>query len=136
MTTTVHDLALGRERISVEEVYNKAKRILYFIDLANLYGLDCILETHNEEELSRAIDIGFPIIGINNRDLKNLSTDISNTLKLIKKIPKEFIVVAESGIKSKKDINNYNDAGIYNFLIGESILKSQNITKKINEFLN
>ena len=107
-----------------------------FINLAKQYRLDCLIEAHTEEDLNRAINIGYPIIGINNRNLKNLSVNINNTLNLIKKIPKEFIVVAESGIKSKTDIDKYNDVGVFNFLIGESILKSSNINDKIREFLN
>jgi indole-3-glycerol phosphate synthase len=107
-----------------------------FINLAKQYRLDCLIETHTEEDLNRAINIGYPIIGINNRNLKNLSVNVNNTLNLIKKIPKEFIVVAESGIKSKTDIDKYNDVGVFNFLIGESILKSSNINDKIREFLN
>jgi len=107
-----------------------------FINVAKQYGLDCLIETHTEEDLNRAIKIGYPIIGINNRNLKNLSVNINNTLNLIKKIPKEFIVVAESGIKSKTDIDKYNDVDIFNFLIGESILKSSNINVKIRELLN
>jgi Indole-3-glycerol phosphate synthase len=55
---------------------------------------------------------------------------------LINKIPKNFTIVAESGIKSKEDILKYNDAGVFNFLIGESILKSSDISKKITELLN
>jgi indole-3-glycerol phosphate synthase len=107
-----------------------------FINLAKQYKLDCLIEAHTEEDLNRAINIGYPVIGINNRNLKNFSVNINNTLNLIKKIPKEFIVVAESGIKSKTDIDKYNDIGVFNFLIGESILKSTNINDKIREFLN
>ena len=106
-----------------------------FIDLAKQYKMDCLIETHTENELNRAINIGYPIIGINNRNLKNLSVNINNTINLINKIPKEFIVVAESGIKSKTDIDKYNDVGVFNFLIGESILKSSNINEKIKELL-
>ncbi len=111
-------------------------QIKEFINIADNYGLDCLIETHNEEELSRAINIGYPIIGINNRNLKNLKIDNNNTLNLIKGIPREFTVVAESGIKNRDDIDKYNDVGIFNFLIGESILKSKNIPKKIKHFLD
>ena len=65
-----------------------------------------------------------------------MTVDINNTLNLIKIIPDNFTVVAESGIKSRDDINKYNDVGVFNFLIGESILKSKNISKKIKEFIN
>ena len=107
-----------------------------FLNIAEEYGLDCLIEAHSEDEVKRAIGIGYPIIGINNRNLKNLSVDISTTLNLIKKIPKDFIIVAESGIKTKKDIINYNNLGVFNFLIGESILRSPVISQKIKEFLN
>jgi len=112
------------------------QQIIDFIDLANEKGLDCLLETHTEEDLERAIKIGYPIIGINNRNLKNLSIDINNTLKLIEQIPSEFIIVGESGIKTYEDIKSYNNVGIYNFLIGESILISDDIPIKIKELLN
>ena len=58
------------------------------------------------------------------------------TLKLIKKVPNDFTIVGESGIKKFQDIRLYNDAGVYNFLIGESILTSKNIQKKFDELLN
>ena len=111
------------------------KQIKYFIDLAKKYGLDCLIETHTEDELNRAINIGYPIIGINNRNLKDLSVNINHTLELVKRIPKEFIVVAESRIKSRADIDKYNEVGIFNFLTGESILQSSNIYNKIKELL-
>jgi len=111
-------------------------QIKKFINLANKYGLDCLIEIHTEDELKRAINIGYPIIGINNRNLKDLSININNTINLIQKIPKEFIVVAESGIKSRKDIEKYNNIGVFNFLIGEAILKSSNISNKIGELIN
>ena len=107
-----------------------------FIKIAESYKLDCLIETHSEEEIKRALNIGYPIIGINNRNHKNLSVDIKNSLNLIKKIPKEFTVIAESGIKNNNEINIYNNEGIFNFLIGESILKSKNIKQKISDLTN
>ena len=107
-----------------------------FIKIAEEINIDCIIETHNEQEVIRAMNIGYPIIGINNRNLKNLSIDISNTSKLFKKISNNFTVIGESGIKNKNDIVKYNKLGIYNFLIGESLLRSKNREKKIYELLN
>ena len=106
-----------------------------FINLANDLKLDCIIEVHNEEELKRAIKINYPIIGINNRDLKNLDINLNNSIKLNKNLTKDFTIIAESGIKSSIDINKFNKSGIYNFLIGESLLKSKNKEKKIGELL-
>ena len=107
-----------------------------FINISKEYGLDCLLEVHNEKELERVINIDHHLIGINNRNLKDLSVNISNTINLVTKIPKDFIIVAESGIKSNQDIKRYNEIGIFNFLIGETILKSINIDQKIKELLN
>jgi len=112
------------------------KQIIKFIKIADEIGLDCIIEAHSEIELQRVINIEHPIIGINNRNLNNLSIDTENTLKLIKKIPNDFTIVGESGIKKFQDIKLYNNAGVYNFLIGESILTSKNIQKKFDELLN
>ena len=107
-----------------------------YIDIANNIGLDCIIEIHSEDELKRAIKIGYPIIGVNNRNLDNLSIDINNTLNLIKEISNDFGIIGESGIKTYKDISLYNAKGIYNFLIGETILKAKNTNKIFNDLLN
>ncbi len=106
-----------------------------FIKLANELKLDCIIEVHSKEELSRALKINYPIIGINNRNLKTLDINLNNSLDLNKEINKDFTIVAESGISSSKDIKNFNDTGIFNFLIGESLLKSNNKEKFIGELL-
>ena len=112
------------------------KEIKEFIRIADDIGLDCIIETHTEEELQRAIKINYPIIGINNRNLNNLSININKTLKLIKNIPSSFTIIGESGIKKYSDIYLYNQSGVFNFLIGETILKSKNISLKFKELLN
>ena len=107
-----------------------------FHSIAIEIGMDALVEVHDENELNRAASLDAPLIGINNRNLKNLNVDSNYALNLINKIPKNFTIVAESGIKSKEDILKYNDAGVFNFLIGESILKSSDISKKITELLN
>ena len=106
-----------------------------YIKIANEIKLDCIVETHNEEEIKRALKLNYPIIGINNRNLKNLETDIGNSVKLFKNISKDYTVIAESGIKTFKDIQMYNDLGIFSFLIGESILRSNNYKNFIKNLL-
>ena len=64
-----------------------------------------------------------------------MKVDINRTFEIIKNVPKEFTLIAESGIKNREDINKFNNYGIYNFLIGESILKSKDISQKINELI-
>ena len=106
-----------------------------YIKIANDIGLDCIIETHTLDEINRALKIDYPIIGINNRNLDNLSVNINNTLDMINKIPKSFTVIGESGIKSNENIKRYNDYGVYNFLIGETILRSSNYDTMIKKLL-
>ena len=110
-------------------------QIKEFIKISEEIGLDCIIETHTAEELKRAIKINYPIIGINNRNLDTLSINTNNTLNLIKGISKDFIIISESGIRNKRDIDICNKSSVYNFLIGESILKSKNIEIKLKELL-
>ena len=97
------------------------------------YGLNVLLEVHNEKELDQALDLKSNFIGINNRNLKTLKVDISNTKKLIKKIPKNKYVISESGIKSIDDMIDLWSYGIKGFLIGETLLKNQT---RLKEFLN
>ena len=107
-----------------------------YIEIANDLNLDCIIETHDEREIKRAVKLNYPIIGINNRNLKNLKTDINNTVNLFTSISKEFTIIAESGIKTSSDIEMYNKLGIFNFLIGESILRSNDYAVAIKKLLN
>ena len=111
------------------------KQIKDFIEIADDIGLDCIIETHNKDEVRRAIEINYPIIGINNRNLNTLTIDTNNTISICKNIPKDFVIIGESGIKNKNEILNYNDIGIFNFLIGESILKSKNKSLMIDQLI-
>ncbi|MFL2543096.1 MAG: indole-3-glycerol phosphate synthase TrpC [Alphaproteobacteria bacterium] len=107
-----------------------------FLEISKELKLDVIIETHNEEEIKRALKLNYPIIGINNRNLKNLKTDVNNSINLFTSISKDFTVIAESGIKSSSDIKMYNELGIFNFLIGESILRSHDYAVFIKKLLN
>ena len=107
-----------------------------FLKIANELNLDCIIETHDENEIKRALKLDYPILGINNRNLKNLNTDLNNSVSLFRSISKDYTVIAESGIKTAEDISMYNDLGIFNFLIGESILRSKDYATFIKKLLN
>ena len=107
-----------------------------FLKIANELNLDCIIETHDENEIKRALKLDYPILGINNRNLKNLKTDINNSVSLFTSISKDYTVIAESGIKTAEDISMYNELGIFNFLIGESILRSKDYATFIKKLLN
>lgn len=107
-----------------------------FLKIATDLNLDCIIETHDKDEIRRALKLNYPILGINNRNLQNLKTDINNTVSLFTSVGKDYTVIAESGIKSADDIKMYNELGIFSFLIGESILRSNDYPTYINNLLN
>ena len=88
--------------------------------------LDCLVEVHNEDELSRAISCTAPIVGINNRDLNSFTVDLETTARLLPMIPASTAVVMESGIKTKQEIERFKGLGVSAFLVGETLLRSPN----------
>jgi indole-3-glycerol phosphate synthase len=109
-------------------------RLTGFLSLSRKLGLHSLVEVHTAEELETALDAGAEIIGINNRDLDTFVTDIKTCLRLKKLIPAEKIIVAESGIKERKDITSLMRAGINAFLIGEALITAQDIGKQLRAF--
>ena len=87
------------------------------------YGMDVLVETHNEAELERALRLPSPLIGVNNRDLKRMVTDLSTTERLAPLVPADRQLVAESGISTPEHITRLRKAGARRFLIGESLMK-------------
>jgi indole-3-glycerol phosphate synthase len=98
-------------------------------------GLDALFEVHTRGELFRALDIGAELIGVNNRNLDNFKVDIETSFKLIKEIPTEIVAVSESGIKTREEIEALEKVGFNAVLIGEALLSSRNIEKKIRSLL-
>ena len=94
-----------------------------FSEIAERLKLDYIIEVHDEEELQRVQHFSNAIIGVNNRNLKTFDVDINNSVELKKIFEEENIFIAESGIKSKKDIEYLKQHNINVFLIGESLMK-------------
>ena len=94
-----------------------------FSEIAERLKLDYIIEVHDEEELQRVQHFSNAIIGVNNRNLKTFDVDINNSAELKKIFEGENIFIAESGIKSKKDIEYLKQHNINVFLIGESLMK-------------
>ncbi len=99
-------------------------------------GLSVLIEIHNEEELQRAYKLKSKLLGINNRDLKTLEVDIKTSLDLSVQIPTDYILVSESGIKDKLDIELLQQAGINCFLIGESLMRQKDIAVALRQILN
>lgn len=103
--------------------------------LANSLGMDTIIEVHTKEEITKALSAGAKIIGINNRNLNDFTIDINKTVDLRKYIPKNILVISESGINTATDIQLLRQSNIDGVLIGESFMKSDNIEKKARELI-
>jgi indole-3-glycerol phosphate synthase len=110
---------------------------LNLIDYAHSLGLQVLLETHTLEEFREAKKTKADFIGINNRNLKTMEVDIQTTVRILEKEKHKpnRIIISESGIKTKQDIELLKNAGASGFLIGTSILKSKDIGAKLRELL-
>lgn len=97
-----------------------------YLDICNELGIDALVEIHSEKDLKAANYAGARLIGINNRNLKSFETDIKTALRIKSMIKPDQIAVAASGIQSRIDIEKNLESGIRNFLIGESLVRSQN----------
>lgn len=106
-----------------------------FYKLARGLGLSVIIEVHNEEELDQALAVQPRIIGINNRNLQNFEISLETTYRLAKRIPPEILIVSESGIFNRFDVEKLSGAGARAILVGEALMTSPNISLKINELL-
>ena len=103
---------------------------------ATQYGMDVLIESHDRAELDRALKLPSGLIGINNRNLKTLKTDLAVTEQLAPHIPPGCILVSESGIATKADITRLRKAGSQTFLIGESLLKQGDVGEAINNLIS
>ncbi|MCK5551770.1 MAG: indole-3-glycerol-phosphate synthase, partial [Deltaproteobacteria bacterium] len=113
----------------------EGEQLREYIDLAESVGLSSLVEVHTREELDKALASGAQIIGINNRDLRTFSTDLGITLDLAPSIPRDRIVVSESGIDTRADIERLMKAGIRSFLVGEALMRAEDIGGKLRELL-
>lgn len=109
--------------------------ILNLIAFAKKLSLECLVEVHTIADLELACECGANIIGINNRSLETLKVDLNTGFKILSAMPKNKVVVIESGIKSFNEIKSFISAGANAFLIGEALIKSSNPCEKLKELL-
>lgn len=105
--------------------------LMSYYKLADSLGLSVLVETHDEEEMERALKIGARMIGVNNRNLKDFTVDIGNSIRLRKMVPENVIFVAESGIKTREDIKELEDCGTNGVLIGETFMRAADKAKEL-----
>jgi indole-3-glycerol phosphate synthase len=110
-------------------------QIRAFKHMAHRYGMDALVEIHDETEAKRAVANGCDFIGINNRDLKTFNVDLATTEKLRPLLPDDALIVAESGVFTREDAQRLRNAGADALLVGESLMKSGNAASAIEELL-
>lgn len=96
-------------------------------ELALDYGMSVLVETHDADELTRALALPNDVlIGVNNRDLKTFTVDLHNSIRLREQLPVDRWLIAESGIHTQEDVALLRDAGIHSYLIGERLMRADN----------
>ncbi|RAP38404.1 indole-3-glycerol phosphate synthase [Legionella quinlivanii] len=128
--------ALGADCILLIVAILDDAQLLDYCQQAQALNMAVLVESHTLDELQRAIKLPTPLMGINNRSLHNFKTDIQTTIELSNYIPADKLIITESGINTHDDILKMQAAGIHHFLIGESLMRSPDIGKKLREFLH
>lgn len=117
-------LILGADAVLLIVRILSPEQLRDYLNLCKELKLDALVEVHSEQEIETAIFAGAELVGINNRNLGSFETDIENAVRMVSLLNPGQIPVAESGIKNRQDIERLQQAGIRNFLIGESLVRA------------
>ena len=109
------------------------EQMKHLADLATKLQLDVLIEVHDAEELARVLPLELPLVGINNRNLKTFETSLNTTLDLLDEIPDDRIVVTESGIHTREDVQLMRDHNVNTFLVGEAFMREEDPGAKLRE---
>jgi len=127
--------AYGADALLLIVAILSQEQLKELVSLSHSLGLRCLVEVHNEGEAEKAVLSEAEIIGINNRDLDTFTVDIDTTHRLRPLIPQKRIVVSESGIKSRKDIEKLGKWGVDAVLVGEALVTAGDVLVKMKELL-
>lgn len=120
----VESRAFGADAILLIVAALEDRELRHLHDCADHYGLDVLCEVHERDEMKRAADLGFNLIGVNNRDLHSLHVDMENSLRFPEDFPPHAVRVAESGIDSRATLERLRAAGYQAFLVGERLMRA------------
>ncbi len=102
-------------------------------DLAKQLGMDVLMEVHDEQEMARALKTNARLIGVNNRNLRTFETDLNTTVRMLDMVNDNHILVTESGIHTKDDVQLMRDNNVNCFLVGEAFMRAENPGEKLAE---
>jgi indole-3-glycerol phosphate synthase len=103
---------------------------------ARSLGMAVLVEVHDAAELEAALSLQTPLLGINNRDLRSFETRLETTLDLLPRVPRERIVVSESGIAGRTEIARLRERGVHAFLVGEALMRAADPGQALAELIN
>ena len=129
-------LILGASAVLLIAAILSDAELAEYFEIAEGLGLSCLFEAHDEEEVKRCLAAGARIVGVNNRNLKDFTVDINNSVKLRKLVPDDVIFVSESGIEKPEDVKVLKENGTDAVLIGEMLMRSSDKTRLIHELKN
>jgi indole-3-glycerol phosphate synthase len=132
----VRGIAAGADAVLLLASLLDGAQIRDFVALVEAYGCDALVEVHDERELERAVEGGARIIGVNNRDLRDFRVDLGTSERLGALMPAGAIRVAESGIRTRGDVERLRAAGFHAFLVGESLLRQNDRAAALRALVN
>jgi indole-3-glycerol phosphate synthase len=127
--------AIGADAILIIMAAVDDALALDLLNEAKRFGMDALVETHDETELERALRLDAPLVGVNNRSLATFITDLAVTERLAPRAPSDRLLVAESGINTHADIERLQRAGARAFLVGESLMRRPHVEAATRELL-
>jgi indole-3-glycerol phosphate synthase len=128
--------AYGADALLLITAILKPGQLEKMLTVSRSLGLGCLVEVHDKDELTTALNSGAEIIGLNNRNLKTFEVDLNTTRRLLPFVPEDKIVVSESGISRREDVKKLERWGVDSVLIGEALVTARNIPKKIKELMS
>jgi indole-3-glycerol phosphate synthase len=132
----VQSRALGADCVLVIMAMVSDEIAAQLLGAAREWGMDAIVEVHDEDEMSRAQDFNATLVGINNRNLKTFVTDIETAVRLYPLAPSGSHVIAESGLSKPEHLTRLAKAGISSYLIGESLMRADNVEAATHSLLS
>jgi indole-3-glycerol phosphate synthase len=108
-------------------------RLLELLGLADRLGIDALVEVHDALEMERALATPAPLIGVNNRNLRTFQTSLDTTIELLQDFPDDRLLVTESGIHTRDDVQRMRSVGVHAFLVGEAFMKAVDPGRKLAE---
>ena len=131
----IHAAALGASAVLLIAAVLEKETMSTLLTCCEEYGLTALVEVHNKNELDSLQGLPITCLGINNRDLKVFKTSIETTFSLMEHAPEGAFIISESGIKTPDDVYSLKEAGVGGILVGESLLRQQDLRAAIQELM-